>query len=310
MLTGAPRAVAAIPLTAIPIANAKNNTIQSANFTVHLPCSGDATHLFKAKYVPEYCALPAQRNVQLSAMKPQNSTTTENFEAVDSGFMLKIFYCFLALAGMSVLISFAGKQLGQSIAMAGHTDDTTLREIVIGNNVLSVPSNEIRFEHERLSGVTARLDTYLRWPTMTGYTDEARADFNHVNQSRNIVFVSFRERTMSRDMSGRMEPIYSSLIVKPGIAGPGETTLYGFREKSGYLNEVLAVGESGTGQPFVARCLTGNAAESSLAPCERDIHLGDNLSMTYRFPARLLRDWKSLDANMSAYAASRLKTIR
>ena len=40
---------------------------------------------------------------------------------------------------------------------------------------------------------------------------------------------------MSRDMSGRFAPIYSSLIVKPGKPGPGGIDVYAFIEKSGYL---------------------------------------------------------------------------
>ncbi len=239
-----------------------------------------------------------------------DATETGAPEPVDSAFMLKIFYCFLGLAGASVLISFAGKQLGQSIAMAGHTDDSTVHEIVIGNNVLSIPANEIRFEHERRGGVTVRLDTYLRWPAMAGYSEDASDEFNHVGKSNTIMFISFSEKVMSRDMSGRMAPIYNALITRPGIPGPGATMLYGFKQKSGYLNEVLAVANRGNSVPFVARCLTGEAVTTSLAPCERDIHIGDGLSMTYRFPHHLLGSWKALDAKMVAYAQNRLKTIR
>ena len=91
---------------------------------------------------------------------------------------------------------------------------------------------------------------------------------------------------MSRDMSGRFEPIYRALIVKPGNAGPGAASCFiGFNEKSGYMNEVLAVAERTDGRrPFVARCLSGPEAEESLAPCERDIQVGDDLSLSYRFP--------------------------
>lgn len=243
-------------------------------------------------------------------MSKASEPSTGTAEPIDSAFMLKIFYCFIGLAGLSILISFVGKQLGQSIVKAGHTDDTSVREIVIGNNVLNVPANEIRFDHERRDGVSARLDTYLHWPTMSGYTDERRGDFNHVGNTRNVIFISFRERTMSRDMSGRMAPIYNALIIKPGVPGPGRSTLYGFKENSGYLNEVLAVAEQGSSTPFVARCLSGEAAGASLAPCERDVHVGNGLSMTYRFPERLLQDWRRLDASMAAYASSRLKIIQ
>ncbi len=94
---------------------------------------------------------------------------------------------------------------------------------------------------------------------------------------------------MSRDMSGRLEPIYSAMLVRPGKAGPGGTTLYAFNEKSGYLNEVLAVAIRPDGETFVARCLVGESAAESLAPCERDVHVGDNLSLSYRFPQRATR---------------------
>lgn len=243
-------------------------------------------------------------------MKSQPMSTEQTVEAVDSAFMLKIFYSFLLLAGFSVLINFGGKMLGRSIVMAGHTDDRSIVEVVIGNNVLAVPVNEIRVQQDRRSGVASRLDTYLRWPSLEGYTNETRDDFNHVDGSRNIIFASFREQMMSRDMSGRMAPIYNALIVKPGVPGPNGVMLYGFREKSGYMNEVLAVAERGGAEPFVARCLTGESGKTSLAACERDIHIGDDLSMTYRFPDRLLADWRALDASMSAYARKRLKTIR
>ena len=113
---------------------------------------------------------------------------------------------------------------------------------------------------------------------------------------------------MSRDMSGRLAPIYSTLLVSPGTAGPAGITLYRFSEKSGYLDEVLAVAEQPGGEPFVARCLGGASAAESLAPCERDIHVGDDLSLSYRFPQELLGQWRELDAALRKKAASLLRT--
>lgn len=228
--------------------------------------------------------------------------------AVDSSLMMKVFYVFLALALLSAGISAAGKWFGKSIAMAGHTNSRTLREIVIGNNVIEAPDNMIRFERERHDGTAGRLDLYLRWPSMDGYTDEARADFNHAGDSRRIIFFSFDESVMSRDMSGRLEPIYSPMLIRPGMPGPSGVTNYEFTAQSGYLNEVLAVAEQPGGEPFVARCLSGASAAESLAPCERDIHVGDNLSLSYRFPLELLGQWRELDAAMRRQASSMIKT--
>ncbi|MEP9398305.1 hypothetical protein [Mesorhizobium sp. KR2-14] len=234
----------------------------------------------------------------------------EAVRSVDNVLMKKVFHIFAALGLVSAAISYGGNWLGRSLALAGHTDDTRRHEVVIGNNVISAPANAIRFEKARRDGIATRLDIYLRWPEMEGYTSATRDDFNNADGGRHILFLSFDERMMSRDMSGRFAPIYSSLIERPGTAGPGGLMLYGFTEKSGYINEELAVAERPGEEPFVARCLVGPSAEESLAPCERDIHLGDELSLSYRFSRELLEDWQRLEASVRAKAAQYVKTGR
>ncbi|TGV92783.1 hypothetical protein EN788_61000, partial [Mesorhizobium sp. M2D.F.Ca.ET.145.01.1.1] len=60
---------------------------------------------------------------------------------VDSKLMKRVFYAFAALALLSIAISLGGKWFGRSIAMAGYTDDATVREVVIGHNIITVPAN-------------------------------------------------------------------------------------------------------------------------------------------------------------------------
>ncbi|RUY96700.1 hypothetical protein EN958_31820, partial [Mesorhizobium sp. M7A.F.Ca.CA.002.15.1.1] len=146
---------------------------------------------------------------------------------VDSRLMKRVLYGFAVLALLSVAISLAGKWFGHSIAMAGYTDDATAHQVVIGNNVITVPANAIRFAQARRDGIASRLDLYLRYPQMDGYSEAARDDFNHTGTAKSIVFLSFEQQMMSRDMSGRFAPIYSALIIRPGTAGPGGTMIYG-----------------------------------------------------------------------------------
>jgi hypothetical protein len=222
---------------------------------------------------------------------------------VDVSLLRKLGLVVLGMVILSGAISAAGLWLGHSLSMAGHTDDRTPYEIVIGNDVIVAPANAIRFERARRNGVATRLDLYLRWPDLKGYDEAARDDFNHAGGSRKILFLSFEERMISRDMSGRFDPIYRSLIIYPGREGPAGVRLFPFKPNTGYASEELAVADRPGEEPFVARCLTGVAAEESLAPCERDIHVGDNLSLSYRFPLALLGEWRALDEAIGAKAA-------
>jgi hypothetical protein len=236
----------------------------------------------------------------------QEATESSGFEVLDSTLMMKVFYGLAVLAVLSVAISFGGRWFGHTIAMAGYTDDVTRREVVIGNDVIAAPSNMIRFEKSRRDGIAARLDLYMRWPEMDGYSEAARPAFNNLDGQKRMVFLSLEPRMMTRDMSGRLAPIYNALTVKPGVPGPEGMTLFGFTENSGYLNEVLAVA-SRSGEPaFVARCLSGAEAEESLAPCERDVFVGKDLSLTYRFPRELLGEWRALDRAVVAKANAML----
>lgn len=227
---------------------------------------------------------------------------------LDSRFAWRVFYAFAALVLLSVAISVAGRYAGRSISMAGHTDDTTVAEVVIGNNVIAAPRNMIRFETARSNGVASRLDLYMRWPQLDGYSDAARDDFNHAAGEPNILFASLSPRMMSRDMSGRYEPIYAQLTEPTDKTLPGGLQVRNFSVKSGYLNEVLVLAERPGEPPYVARCLDEASAAGSLAPCERDIHVGDDLSLTYRFPRQLLSDWKALDEAILAKVTGLLKT--
>ena len=228
--------------------------------------------------------------------------------AADSPLLGRFALLCLVFVLLAAVITLGGHWAGREVLLSGVSDATTAVEMTLGDDVLTVPANVIRFAQQRRPGAAERLDLFLRWPDMAGYSAETRSDFNHGSPERKILFLSLERQIMSRDMSGRFALIYQHLIVKPGVPAPGGVTLYGFTDATGYRNEVLAVAERGHGEaPFVARCLTGAEADESLAPCQRDLLVGHGLSLSYRFPRTVLPDWKALDAAVLATTAGYLK---
>lgn len=206
------------------------------------------------------------------------------------------------LAALSLIIHVGGRAVGRSLSTGGHSISSEIHQVIIGNNLLSVPENMIRFDNQRRGGSHQRLDLYALFPQMSGYTTDTRAWFNNQAPDQRLVFITIDERQMSRDMSGRYEPIYA-LLTTPAGEADGGLDRRTFLPSSGYTNEALMVTPDSLGEPrFVARCLAGEDAVKAVAACERDIHVGDNLSLTYRFPRSMLENWRALDATMHGFA--------
>jgi hypothetical protein len=223
-------------------------------------------------------------------------------------FLRRVFYPIATLALLSLFLAIAGHYLGHTISLGGHTEDTTPREIVIGNNVLELPANTIRFDRQRRNGDAERVDLYLHWPDMLGYQPAFLSDFNGAGPEKRLLFLTFEPRATSQDMSGRYGPIYSTLTEGPGSKGPARLTIQKFRADSGFVNEELMVSTEQAGHtPFVARCLDKETTKSNLASCQRDIFLGEDLQLTYRFPREMLGDWQKLDQQIRTFAETHLK---
>ncbi|MGB8816304.1 MAG: hypothetical protein WCC66_00090 [Rhizobiaceae bacterium] len=237
-------------------------------------------------------------------------TADAGYVAVESRFFHRIFWIFAILAGLSLVISVVGGEIGSRLSMGGHTDSSEVHEIVIGNDVLSVSSNRIRYPEQRRDGVAKSIDLYALWPTMEGFSEKERAAFNNVGQDKKLMFLSFEPRSLSRDMSGRFEPIYSKMITRQGETLANGLVRYALPESAGFVDETLMVGKRGDGSVFVARCLTEAKAATALAACDRDIHVGEDLMLMARFPAELLDDWKTLDLNLTAFADQTVRSIK
>jgi len=236
-----------------------------------------------------------------------NSSITEEEPLISSRFVYRLTAVVAVLALLTIGISIGGRWFGERIALAGHTDSTEQFAVQIGLDKLTLSANTIRFRDQRQSGTAERVDLYLTWPEMQGYSAGLRQRFDDVGQSSALIFLQFSQSTMSRDMSGRLNPIYTNLF--DGAAQPVNfgLTLHHLRADSGYGNEIILTAPR-DGQPdYVVRCLLPAAGERpNSGDCQRDIHIGQDLTVLYRFSSALLPDWQHIDAAVRLFVENRL----
>ncbi|WP_454849534.1 hypothetical protein [Rhizobium binxianense] len=239
------------------------------------------------------------------------SSSTQNISGqeplLSTGLLLRAMALIALLALLTIAIGIAGRWLGRHISLAGNTDSMADITLTIGRDTVRFPANTIRFPSQRHDGATERVDLYLTWPQMQGYGEENRRRFDDIGLSAGLIFLQVTQSTMSRDMSGRLEPIYSHLI--EGSAEPFRygLTLHRLRADAGYGGEVLLTAPR-TGAPdYVLRCILPSAPDKATSgDCQRDIKVGRDLSVLYRFSSNRLADWSHIDAVIRTFVETRL----
>jgi hypothetical protein len=193
------------------------------------------------------------------------------------------------------------------MALGGHTESTRTLAISIGEDTLQIPANTIRFEEQRHAGQAERLDLYLTWPGLEGYSHERRDSFDSIDRPDLLLFLQISQSTMSKDMSGRLQPIYDQLFDGEPAPFDHGLTLHHLRGSSGYGQEVLLTAAR-TGQPdYAVRCLLPSAGDKPTGgDCQRDIHIGRDLTVLYRFSSSLLKDWDHIDAAVQRFVGAHL----
>lgn len=185
--------------------------------------------------------------------------------------------------------------------LSGLTADTTPIDLTIGNQSLTIPANMIRSRKARRGGEIDRVDLALLWPTMSGFTEDKAEVFKEAVPEAPIVYATIAVRDSPLDATGRLDSVYARFFV--GQVVPGENGLVGrqLSANSGYGGEVIFF-TPGEERPFVARCMATETPEMP-ATCLRDVNVGANLSLLYRFNRNLLPQWATLDAAMTGMMA-------
>ncbi|MEO0546132.1 MAG: hypothetical protein AAF035_04210 [Pseudomonadota bacterium] len=175
------------------------------------------------------------------------------------------------------------------------TTSTQPVEIVIGNDVFSIPANAIRFAGQRRNGNAQRVDIALLFPQGNGYSADQRGAFLETSGTRKVIFAHLEPRSMPHDMSGRLEPLYRTLFEGAARTGPANLVLQSLETGRGYEGEELAISApQADGRAWIARCQIDDG--QTVPTCLRDVHIAGGAALTYRFPRTMLAQWQAIDA--------------
>lgn len=203
--------------------------------------------------------------------------------------------------GLVALISLLAMALSAYLIAPEYTSDRSMRNIVISNSALQIPANFIRFEDQREASTLKRVDLYFLWPSGEGFSEDRRDEFTKSNLDWDLIFATLSEREMPFDMTGRMDEIYRDLFEGPSLGQTFGLTIQPLAKDSAYAGEYLYY-EEGVQSPYVTRCVEGKAGVYQ-ATCLRDIHIANGLTMSYRFPAKHLENWRQIEGMLTAKAA-------
>ncbi|MEX3009384.1 hypothetical protein [Hoeflea sp. TYP-13] len=234
--------------------------------------------------------------------QPTSSTLPGEIKPLISPGLLRKAAVFIAAVGVLTLaLSIGGRMIGERMVMSGHSVDPTPVTIRINGKSIALPANTIRFEYQRKGGVHKRIDAYFTWPELEGYTHANRKQFNDVDNSQRLVFLSLSARSMPLDMSARLDPVYSKLTDGGTLSKESGLLAYEFGNDTRYAGEMLYVGARDNEAAFAARCLIEQGLPSGAHSCMRDINISADLTVTYRFSRELLPEWRRLDAAIKSY---------
>ena len=209
-----------------------------------------------------------------------------------------------AIAVAAIVVLGFGLRVGidvyrASLTLSGLSPDPTPLTLTIGQDTIAVPRNMLRAASG--GGAVKQADLVLHWPTLEGYAPSLAADFRDGSPSAPLIYATISERTSALDAGSRLDNIYTRYFVGDPLTAPAGLTARALAVDSGYAGEVVYYGPP-AGARFVARCLAEPTADGP-ATCIRDIPLGRNLTLLYRFSRDLMGDWQALDAGMRALAA-------
>ncbi len=222
-----------------------------------------------------------------------------------SGWLIPI-AVFVVTAGLSALVLLFYLAPTPTSFIEEHASPTSRTDpvaITVGEMKLIIPANFITYASARQSGPRKEIALFTTYPEFKGYSDWNASAFSGNAADSPVIFLLLREEQFKMSEAERLQRIYTTYFTNPaGKPGPFGLTEYTFRDDSGYHNEDLFVGQD-SGQPVVLRCVRFSAEVPSPS-CLRDMRLGHDVALTYRFKRANLGHWQDIIHGVDKLVAS------
>ncbi|MBA5777620.1 hypothetical protein H2509_10845 [Stappia sp. F7233] len=209
----------------------------------------------------------------------------------------------LALVGTAFVFKTAGQWLSHANPHGDWTEETHPVDVDLAGRDFTIPANMIRHAPQRTATApTDRVDLAVLWPDMKGYEQELAAGFMDASDNSPLILVSIETDSKSQGTSELLDNVYRTLAVGEPAKGPGGLSLLWLSDGKNGGTDFVAF-EEGSAPRFAARCFTPTNAGLA-ATCQRDIRLGDDLMVSYRFRQSYLSSWSSLERKIGALVQS------
>ncbi|MEP3628845.1 MAG: hypothetical protein ABJN04_02480 [Hyphomicrobiales bacterium] len=189
--------------------------------------------------------------------------------------------------------------------LGGFSSDTSSTNITIADTRLYVPKNMIRFKEQRTSPALSKLDLFIQWPSMKGFTKDDAATFQNINGTSNLVFVTLEVGEPLNSAEQKLNGLYRRYFSKSPWRGPAGLIGNELDRSSGYLSEDVLYAKHGD-DIFLTRCMQkGKSGTYNLQPtCIYEFTFEDGINVYVRFHHSHLAEWQVLDERVKRLLAT------
>ncbi|ADZ70059.1 hypothetical protein [Polymorphum gilvum] len=200
----------------------------------------------------------------------------------------------LALLAAAYVAKMVGGWFAGTERLLTRTEEVAPVSLSIGRHAFAIPANMLRRPDQRIPGLRHDL-VYLEliWPSLSGFTRDMAYAFGDTGAESRTIALEIAVARQAEGMSERLDTVYRRLARGGEAPGPAGLTMLDLAGE-GEAGTDYVVFEAGRDGGFVARCQVPRDAAAP-AFCSREVRLGRDLLLTYRFKRAALHNWGRLD---------------